>query len=131
MPMPLRAVQCARAVHLYRGGGAWRNARCFAPPQQPAVRRRRIHRRPQPSIMRGALDSRDGPAEHLEGRSTGVLSMKIVRYRHDGRDGYGALEGDRITPLDGTIGSLVPGAGASPVALGAVHLLAPATPSII
>ncbi|HVC43678.1 MAG TPA: fumarylacetoacetate hydrolase family protein [Candidatus Binataceae bacterium] len=57
--------------------------------------------------------------------------MKIVRYRHDGRDGYGALEGDRITPLDGTIGSLVPAAGAAPIALGAVRLLAPATPSKI
>ena len=29
--------------------------------------------------------------------------MKIVRYRHEGRDRYGALEGDRIVPLDGAI----------------------------
>ncbi|MBF6561164.1 MAG: fumarylacetoacetate hydrolase family protein [Candidatus Binataceae bacterium] len=57
--------------------------------------------------------------------------MKIVRYRHDGRDGYGALEGDRIMPLDGAIGSLAPAAGAAPIALGAVRLLAPATPSKI
>ena len=57
--------------------------------------------------------------------------MKIVRYRHGGRDGYGALEGDRITPLDGAIGSLAPATGAAPIALGAVRLLAPATPSKI
>ena len=57
--------------------------------------------------------------------------MKIVRYRHDGRDRYGALEGDRIAPLDGTIEALTPAAGATPLALSAVRLLAPATPSKI
>ena len=57
--------------------------------------------------------------------------MKIVRYRHDGRDRYGALEGDRIAPLDGTIEALTPAAGATPLALSAVPLLAPATPSKI
>jgi 2-keto-4-pentenoate hydratase/2-oxohepta-3-ene-1,7-dioic acid hydratase in catechol pathway len=57
--------------------------------------------------------------------------MKIVRYRHDGRDHYGALEGDRIAPLDGTIEALTQAAGATPLALSAVRLLAPATPSKI
>ena len=32
--------------------------------------------------------------------------MKIVRFRHDGPDRYGALENDRITALDGTIEAL-------------------------
>jgi Rv2993c-like, N-terminal len=54
--------------------------------------------------------------------------MKIVRYRHDGREGYGALDGDRIARLDGPIGALQPAAGATPLALGDVRLLAPTTP---
>jgi 2-keto-4-pentenoate hydratase/2-oxohepta-3-ene-1,7-dioic acid hydratase in catechol pathway len=57
--------------------------------------------------------------------------MKIVRFRHGGRDRYGALEGDRIMPLNGTIEALTPGAGATPVALGEARLLAPAQPSKI
>src|SRR5882724_7483041 len=58
--------------------------------------------------------------------------MKIVRFRHEGHDRYGSLEGDRVTPLDGTIEALTPAAGATPpVALSAVRLLAPVTPSKI
>src|SRR5579859_7570515 len=57
--------------------------------------------------------------------------MKIVRFRDDGRDRYGALEGDRITPLDGAIETLTPAQDATPVALREVRLLAPATPSKI
>lgn len=57
--------------------------------------------------------------------------MKIVRYRHAGRDAYGALAGDRVTPLDGAIEALTPAADATPLALSAVRLLAPAVPSKI
>jgi 2-keto-4-pentenoate hydratase/2-oxohepta-3-ene-1,7-dioic acid hydratase in catechol pathway len=57
--------------------------------------------------------------------------MKIVRYRYEGRDHYGRLEGESITPLDGTIEVLKPIVGATPIALSAVRLLAPTTPSKI
>lgn len=57
--------------------------------------------------------------------------MRIVRFRHEGRDHYGALEGDRIAPLDGTIDALRPLPAAPPIALGAVRLLAPTMPSKI
>jgi 2-keto-4-pentenoate hydratase/2-oxohepta-3-ene-1,7-dioic acid hydratase in catechol pathway len=57
--------------------------------------------------------------------------MKIARYRHQGRDRYGAVEGDRVTPLDGTIEALTTATGAAPIALSEVRLLAPTTPSKI
>jgi 2-keto-4-pentenoate hydratase/2-oxohepta-3-ene-1,7-dioic acid hydratase in catechol pathway len=57
--------------------------------------------------------------------------MKIVRYRYNGSDRYGSVEGDRIAPLDGVIGSLKPAIGAPAVALGDVRLLAPTVPSKI
>jgi 2-keto-4-pentenoate hydratase/2-oxohepta-3-ene-1,7-dioic acid hydratase in catechol pathway len=57
--------------------------------------------------------------------------MKIVRFRYDGCDRYGALEDDRITALEGTIEGFVPAKGAEAIALGDVRLLAPATPSKI
>ena len=57
--------------------------------------------------------------------------MKIVRFRHEGRDRYGAVEGDRVTPLDGAIEALRPAAGATAVGLSAVRLLAPTMPSKI
>jgi 2-keto-4-pentenoate hydratase/2-oxohepta-3-ene-1,7-dioic acid hydratase in catechol pathway len=57
--------------------------------------------------------------------------MKIVRFRHGGRDRYGALEGERIMALDGPIEALTPAAGATPVALSEVRLLAPSLPSKI
>jgi 2-keto-4-pentenoate hydratase/2-oxohepta-3-ene-1,7-dioic acid hydratase in catechol pathway len=57
--------------------------------------------------------------------------MKIVRFRHDGHDRYGALEGDRIVALDGTIETLMPAPGATAIALNEVRLLAPVTPSKI
>src|ERR1700722_8082180 len=58
--------------------------------------------------------------------------MKIVRFRQQGRDRYGALEDDRvdrnmrIVPLDGTIEALTPATGAAPVPFNEVRLLAPA-----
>lgn len=57
--------------------------------------------------------------------------MKIVSFRHDGRDRYGALENGRITALDGTIEALTAAKGGTSVALSEVQLLAPATPSKI
>jgi 2-keto-4-pentenoate hydratase/2-oxohepta-3-ene-1,7-dioic acid hydratase in catechol pathway len=57
--------------------------------------------------------------------------MRIVRFRHDGRDCYGALDEDRITPLEGTIEDLAPAKDAAPIALAGVRLLAPVTPSKI
>ncbi len=57
--------------------------------------------------------------------------MKIVRFRHEGLDRYGALEDDRIATLEGTIEALAPAKGVAPIALGNVRLLAPATPSKI
>jgi 2-keto-4-pentenoate hydratase/2-oxohepta-3-ene-1,7-dioic acid hydratase in catechol pathway len=57
--------------------------------------------------------------------------MKIVRYRHDGREQYGALEGDRIEPMEGELDALKKRIGAKPIALDAVRVLAPVTPSKI
>jgi 2-keto-4-pentenoate hydratase/2-oxohepta-3-ene-1,7-dioic acid hydratase in catechol pathway len=63
--------------------------------------------------------------------------MKIVRFRQDGRDRFGALEDDRvdrivgIVPLDGTIEALTAAAGARPITLSEVRLLAPTVPSKI
>jgi 2-keto-4-pentenoate hydratase/2-oxohepta-3-ene-1,7-dioic acid hydratase in catechol pathway len=57
--------------------------------------------------------------------------MKIVRYRHDGRAQYGALEDDRIEPMEGELDALKKRIGAKPIALDAVCVLAPATPSKI
>jgi 2-keto-4-pentenoate hydratase/2-oxohepta-3-ene-1,7-dioic acid hydratase in catechol pathway len=57
--------------------------------------------------------------------------MKIVRFRHDGHDRYGELEGNRIVALDGTIETLVPAQGVAAIALNEVRLLAPVTPSKI
>jgi 2-keto-4-pentenoate hydratase/2-oxohepta-3-ene-1,7-dioic acid hydratase in catechol pathway len=58
-------------------------------------------------------------------------TMKIVRFRHEGRDRYGALENDRITMLEGTIEALTPAKGAAAIALKDVRLLAPTAPSKI
>jgi 2-keto-4-pentenoate hydratase/2-oxohepta-3-ene-1,7-dioic acid hydratase in catechol pathway len=57
--------------------------------------------------------------------------MKIVRYRHDGREQYGALEGDRIEPMEGELDALKKKIGTKPIALDAVRVLAPVTPSKI
>ena len=57
--------------------------------------------------------------------------MKILRYSHDGRKRYGALEGDRIQPLAGELDALVRTARAKPIPLDTVRLLAPATPGKI
>jgi 2-keto-4-pentenoate hydratase/2-oxohepta-3-ene-1,7-dioic acid hydratase in catechol pathway len=57
--------------------------------------------------------------------------MRIVRFRHDGRDRYGALDEDRITPLEGTIEDLAPAKDAAPIPLVGVRLLTPVTPSKI
>src|ERR1700680_5271612 len=57
--------------------------------------------------------------------------MKIVRYRHDGRDRYGAIENDRAMLLDGAIESFTPAPGVRPSALSDVRLLAPTAPSKI
>jgi 2-keto-4-pentenoate hydratase/2-oxohepta-3-ene-1,7-dioic acid hydratase in catechol pathway len=58
--------------------------------------------------------------------------MKIVRYEIAGAAArIGALEGDRIVPLDGALDALRPAAGAAPVKLERARLLAPAAPSKI
>jgi 2-keto-4-pentenoate hydratase/2-oxohepta-3-ene-1,7-dioic acid hydratase in catechol pathway len=57
--------------------------------------------------------------------------MKIVRYRHDGREQYGALEGDRIKPMEGAVDALVRTPRGKSIPLDTVRLLAPATPSKI
>ena len=57
--------------------------------------------------------------------------MKIVRYRHDGGEQFGALEGDKIEPMEGELDALVRTAGAKSIPLDAVRLLAPLTPSKI
>jgi len=53
--------------------------------------------------------------------------MKLVRYAHEKTVAFGALDGDRVTPLGG---NLKP-SGAAAIALGEVSLLAPVTPSKI
>lgn len=57
--------------------------------------------------------------------------MKIVRYRHGGRELYGALEGDRIAPMEGALDVLRKTLRAKSIPLDTVRLLAPATPSKI
>ena len=57
--------------------------------------------------------------------------MRIVRYSHAGKTSYGDLQDDKIVPLDGPLENLTPAKGASSVALSAVKLLAPSTPSKI
>ncbi len=56
--------------------------------------------------------------------------MKIVRFDDRGTARFGSLEGDRITPLEGTIDALKP-SGDAAVALGATRLLASAAPGKI
>jgi 2-keto-4-pentenoate hydratase/2-oxohepta-3-ene-1,7-dioic acid hydratase in catechol pathway len=57
--------------------------------------------------------------------------MKIVRYSRDGSEQYGALEGDRIEPLEGALDALVRTPRAKSIPLDTVRLLAPVTPSKI
>ncbi len=57
--------------------------------------------------------------------------MKIVRYGNDGRELYGALEGDRIEQMEGELGALKRTSRAKSIPLDTVRLLAPATPSKI
>jgi 2-keto-4-pentenoate hydratase/2-oxohepta-3-ene-1,7-dioic acid hydratase in catechol pathway len=57
--------------------------------------------------------------------------MKIVRYRHDGRERFGALEGDRIEPVEGELEALVRTSRAKSIPLDTVRLLAPVAPSKI
>jgi 2-keto-4-pentenoate hydratase/2-oxohepta-3-ene-1,7-dioic acid hydratase in catechol pathway len=57
--------------------------------------------------------------------------MKIVRYIRDGRDQYGALEGDRIEPLEGALDALKRRSRAKSIPLDTVRILAPVAPSKI
>ena len=57
--------------------------------------------------------------------------MKIVRYGHDGRERYGALDGDRIEPLEGELDALTRTSRAKSIPLDTVRLLAPVTPTKI
>jgi 2-keto-4-pentenoate hydratase/2-oxohepta-3-ene-1,7-dioic acid hydratase in catechol pathway len=57
--------------------------------------------------------------------------VKIVRYRRDGREQYGALEGDRIEPMEGELDALVRTSRAKSLGLDTVRLLAPVTPTKI
>jgi 2-keto-4-pentenoate hydratase/2-oxohepta-3-ene-1,7-dioic acid hydratase in catechol pathway len=57
--------------------------------------------------------------------------MKIVRYHREGLARYGALEGDRIEPLEGALDALTKTSQAKSIQLDTVRLLAPATPSKI
>jgi 2-keto-4-pentenoate hydratase/2-oxohepta-3-ene-1,7-dioic acid hydratase in catechol pathway len=57
--------------------------------------------------------------------------MKIVRYSRDGRARYGAIEGDRIAPLEGALDALVRTPRTKSIPLDTVRLLAPTTPSKI
>jgi 2-keto-4-pentenoate hydratase/2-oxohepta-3-ene-1,7-dioic acid hydratase in catechol pathway len=57
--------------------------------------------------------------------------MKIVRYEQGGRAQYGELKGSEIMPLAGEFANFKPAVGVKPVALSAVKLLAPTTPSKI
>ncbi len=57
--------------------------------------------------------------------------MKIVRYRHEGREQYGALEGDRIEPIEGELDALRKTAHAKSIPRAGVSLLAPVAPSKI
>jgi|SRR5208282_901995 len=57
--------------------------------------------------------------------------MKIVRYGNQGRERYGALEGDRIQPMEGALDALKRTPRAKSIPLDTVRLLAPVTPSKI
>jgi len=57
--------------------------------------------------------------------------MKIVRYDRDGLARYGALEGDRIEPLEGALDALTKTSQTKSIPLDTVRLLAPVTPSKI
>ncbi len=57
--------------------------------------------------------------------------MKIVRYGNQGRERYGALEGDRIEPMEGALDALKRTPRAKSIPLDTVRLLAPVTPSKI
>jgi 2-keto-4-pentenoate hydratase/2-oxohepta-3-ene-1,7-dioic acid hydratase in catechol pathway len=57
--------------------------------------------------------------------------MKIVRYRHDGREHYGALEGDTVVPMEGSLDALTKTPRAKSIRLDAVRILAPVAPGKI
>jgi 2-keto-4-pentenoate hydratase/2-oxohepta-3-ene-1,7-dioic acid hydratase in catechol pathway len=54
--------------------------------------------------------------------------MKIVRYRHDGREHYGALEGDTVVPMEGSLDALTKTPRAKSIPLDTVRILAPVAP---
>jgi 2-keto-4-pentenoate hydratase/2-oxohepta-3-ene-1,7-dioic acid hydratase in catechol pathway len=56
--------------------------------------------------------------------------MKLVRFDDKGKARFGSLDGDRITPLDGSIDALTP-SGEAAIPRSSVRLLAPVTPSKI
>jgi 2-keto-4-pentenoate hydratase/2-oxohepta-3-ene-1,7-dioic acid hydratase in catechol pathway len=60
-----------------------------------------------------------------------MTPMRIVRYRIDDREQFGALEQNLIKPLDGTFDTFSPARGAAAVELDRVRILAPATPTKI
>jgi 2-keto-4-pentenoate hydratase/2-oxohepta-3-ene-1,7-dioic acid hydratase in catechol pathway len=57
--------------------------------------------------------------------------MKIVRYRHQGEELYGALEDGAVRPLSGPIDQLKPAPGAKPLKSSEAQLLAPTVPTKI
>ncbi len=57
--------------------------------------------------------------------------MKIVRYRDDGREHYGALEGDTVVPMEGSLDALTKTPSAKSIPLETVRLLAPVAPGKI
>ena len=57
--------------------------------------------------------------------------MKIIRYRHDGREHYGALEGDTVVPMEGSLDALTKTPRAKSIPLDAVRILAPVAPGKI
>src|SRR5271167_2589127 len=57
--------------------------------------------------------------------------MKIVRYRHAGREHCGALEGDTVVPMEGSLDALTKTPRAKSVPLDAVRILAPVAPGKI
>ncbi|MBE3602780.1 fumarylacetoacetate hydrolase family protein [bacterium] len=56
--------------------------------------------------------------------------MKLVRFDDKGKARFGSLDGDRITPLDGSIDALAP-SGEAAIPRSSVRLLAPVAPSKI
>src|SRR5690349_3858721 len=75
--------------------------------------------------------TRGRPLDQGRYREQSKETMKIVRFRHEGRDRYGALENDRISALEGTIDALASSKSTAPIALKDVRLLAPTIPSKI